>query len=85
MDPLDPRISRLDALDKGIRLSDPTQLDPRREGQGKAERRPGNRTAIAYAQPVEKFPNLLIRVILTVILTQLAMIGLIMYWIDSNG
>lgn len=85
MDPLDPRISNLDALDNPTRLRNLSQLDPRRVGQSKAESVTGHRYAKGYAQPVDKFPNLLIRVILTLALANLAIFGAVTYWINSNG
>lgn len=85
MNQLDPRISTLDALDKGSRLPIPATLDPLGVGQSEAGEAAGKAYAVANPQPVHKYRNLWIRVILTLVLVNLSAFGLITYWINSNG
>ena len=74
---LDPRLSTLDALDKGTRLPIPATLDPLGVGQSEAGEAAGEAYAVANPQPVHKYRNLWIRVILTLVLVNLSAFGLI--------
>lgn len=84
MEPVDPRISRLDALDKPSRLS-PAELDPEgirsREGRSIAEQA----STITYPHPVDNSWKLWIFLIVGVVVSNIAVFSLIAYWYNSNG